>query len=179
MYFKYIKIHSYKFERYDMKNLFIIAGLSFLLGIFSCSKGLKESPCLEIPEIDPTPPELELIIKYKWDGKENSLTINQDDKAKTINADKNSPIYFTYSGQDLEGLKSVHFSLVVEKTLLGEKKKHDYSILPLTVNCPREEIKDSFKLSAEQGPRIVKAQLKGANWLDKRSMTKVITIEVK
>ncbi len=154
-------------------RIFYIVILIFIL---SCNRGYQPSPCLEEPDSDNSAPQLKLRIEYFKDQQFSISGFNHDDEAVEINADSDYPILVKYSGEDPQGLKSIHLSVVVKKNLLGEIQKKEYNIMPLTASCPKAELSDLFKLERESGKRKVEIQLKGANWMNLRSATRIYTI---
>lgn len=153
-----------------------ITGVLILIVALSCSRGYKPAACLEEPESDATYPGLELVIKYYDGSRHRSLTLNQEDAAAKITANKDYPVTILYSGQDEEGMKSIHLSVTVKKNILGQEQKREYNIMPLTASCPKAELSDTFIVEKEAGARTVDVQLKGANWLNMRSATEVHTM---
>jgi hypothetical protein len=158
---------------------FVVNFLSILslLIVLSCSQCCRNpNPCLDVPESDSTYPTAGMFIEFFQGRQSFTKTLSANDASTSINADENRPVTIVYSGQDDEGLKSIHISVTVFKNIGGVQQRQDYTIAPITVSCPKRTLMDTFTLEKDQGNRTARVSSQSTNWLDMSTSTQVHTI---
>jgi hypothetical protein len=119
-----------------------------------------------------------MLIEYHQYGNTLTKTLSANDASTTISADENRPVTILYSGQDQEGLKSVHISVSVVKTIGGIQQRQDYNIAPIVTGCPREILMDTFTLEEDQGNRTATISIQSTNWMEMQTNTQQHVIKI-
>jgi hypothetical protein len=162
-----------------MKSKIQIVRLLSLLVLFLFLLGSCRDLCLEIPETDSSYPTAGMFLEYFIDGNSLTKTLTADDAITTITAEKNRPVTILYSGQDDEGMKSVHIDVSVTRTMGGVQQRVDYNIAPIVSSCPKKVLMGTFTLEKDQGERSARISVQSTNWLGMQTSTQhhIIIIE--
>ncbi|MBN2423748.1 MAG: hypothetical protein JXR46_13120 [Calditrichaceae bacterium] len=151
---------------------------SLLITLNQCGPGLVKDSCLDEPESDATYPTAEVTIEYFMGNQKQTVSFNQEDDPVIVKASKNKPLSIVYAGKDEQGMKSIYLSAIHYREILGKQQKHEYNILPISADCPREKIEDIFKPNESRNTGTLKIQVKSTNWMNMQSQTKEIAIQL-
>ena len=151
---------------------FVVLTILPSLTLLSCN-------CLPEPAVDVTPPTAGLLISYYIDGKSETTTVSGGDPSITIDADEDRDVTLIYSGQDKEGMRSLHLSVTVYKTIGGIQQREDANVAPKTLSCPQELLMGELTFERDQGERTIKVMLRSKNWMGLTTSTEKIGIVVK
>ena len=165
-------------KKHIVHVLTAIVLLQFLLGA-TCP---NPNPCIDAPETDSTPPTARMLISYyeEDDITGKSLELTENDAATTIHTDEAEPVTILYVGQDAEGMKSLHISVTVYKTLGGggiQQTQH-MNIEPVEFGCPKRIAMGTFTLKENLGDRTAKISLRSENWIGLVTNTAQHTINI-
>ncbi len=141
--------------------------------IISC-KGKDINPCLQIPILDTTPPEIGISIEFYLNGKSITKTLTGDFSSTTINADKTRPVAIIYSGIDNEGMKFLYID--VKEYRSGLSQQLNYTTLPVESGCPRKFLINSWIIGVEPISRSQKIRIEAKNWKDLITWSEYLTI---
>jgi hypothetical protein len=119
-----------------------------------------------------------MLIEYYQNGQSMTRSFTADDGPATIISEKNRPVTIIYSGQDQEGLKSVHLSLVVDRTSGGIGQRQDYNIAPIVSGCPKKVLLGTFTLEKDQGERAARIMVQSKNWLGMQTSTQTHIVKI-
>lgn len=135
--------------------------------------------CLPEPEVDTSPPSVELIIYY-FDETLVSRTISDQDGGITIEADEDRYIKVVYSGQDEQGINRIRlFVSTISATSSGSREDADYQIDPKIAECPTEKLSGSMQFDGISKGVQLHIKSMARNWYGIENQTPPITIIAK
>jgi hypothetical protein len=140
--------------------------------------GSRCNPCLNIPATDSTFPTAGMVIEYFQGGNSLTKTLSADELAITVTADENRPVTILYSGQDHEGMKSVHINVVVIRNSGGIQQRQDFNIAPIVSGCPAELLMGNFTLEKDQGDRSARISVQSTNWMGMQTSTQQHVVKI-
>jgi|GEM_PF-3878223 len=145
-----------------MKKMFImnLLFLSVLLLI-----NWRCNPCIPIPEKDDTAPSIGLTIEYNENGETRTISLNPTDPSVTITADVNSPVMVIYTGQDNEGLKSIHLGITVITKNGPLTQTQEWERAPIEVSCPKKWLIGYEKFTKRSINETIELSASATNWL--------------
>jgi hypothetical protein len=135
--------------------------------------------CLPEPESDTTPPTAGALISYYVNGNSETKTVSAEDPPTSVEADEDRDIVVIYSGQDEEGLRSLHLSVTVYRTMGGIGQTEHWSVAPITLSCPKELLLGQMEFERDKGERTIRMTVQSENWLGLTTTTEQFTVVVR